>query len=109
MSFIRRLGYFLGGFSVGLVFLFFFLSGKRTQCNYGPQARVLHDISSKTWQFEASLPKDIDKEQFLKKARVDFSESQIGKDDCNTYRLENHWGVYDAKNCDSIVYITEYR
>ena len=109
MSFLRRLGYFLGGFSIGLVFLFFFLSGKKTQCNYGPQARVLHDISTKTWQFEQPSAQEIDKVLFLKKARVDFSESQIEKDDCNTYRLENHLGVYDAKNCDSIVYFRKHR
>lgn len=107
MSFIRRLGYFLGGFSIGLIFLFFFLSGKRTQCHYGPQARVLHDISIKTWEFNDGETSEINKDLFLQKAKIDFSESQIGEEDCNTYRIENHLGLYDAKNCDSIVYFTK--
>ena len=29
MKFIHRLGFYLGGFSIGLVFLMFFLSGKK--------------------------------------------------------------------------------
>lgn len=109
MSFIRRLGYYLGGFSIGLVFLFFFLSGKKTQCNYGPQARVIHDISGKTWKFTESDTISINKILFLKKAKIDFSKSQIGEKDCNTYYLENHLGTYDAKNCDSIVYFKKIR
>ena len=47
MSFLYRLGYFLGGFSAGLVILFFLFNGKRTQCNYGPQARVINNLSEK--------------------------------------------------------------
>ena len=39
MSFLYRLGYFLGGFSAGLVILFFLFNGKRTQCNYGPEEK----------------------------------------------------------------------
>ena len=47
MGFLHRLGYYLGGFSAGLVFLFFILNGKRTQCHYGPQARVIDNLSKK--------------------------------------------------------------
>ena len=47
MKFIHRLGYYLGGFSIGLIFLAFFLSGKRASCSYGPDARVLKNISTK--------------------------------------------------------------
>jgi hypothetical protein len=109
MSFIRRLGYYLGGFSLGLVFLFFFLSGKKTQCNYGPQARVINDISGKIWRFVESDSMNVNKSIFLKKVNIDFSKSQIGIGDCNTYYLENHLGAYNAKNCDSIVYFKKIR
>ena len=47
MKFIHRLGYYLGGFSIGLIFLAFFLSGKRASCDYGPDARVLKNIGQK--------------------------------------------------------------
>ena len=40
MKFIHRLGLYLGGFSVGLIFLMFFLVEK-TSCAYSPNARVL--------------------------------------------------------------------
>jgi len=49
MEFLHRLGYYLGGFSIGLVLLFFIFNGKRTQCHYGPEARVLDNLSDKNW------------------------------------------------------------
>ena len=55
MSFLYRLGYYLGGFSAGLVILFFLFNGKRTQCNYGPEARVLNNLSEKHWQAKTTL------------------------------------------------------
>ncbi len=39
MKLIQRIGYYLGGFSIGLVILAFFLNGKKTSCSYGPDAR----------------------------------------------------------------------
>ena len=56
MSFLYRLGYYLGGFSAGLVILFFLFNGKRTQCNYGPEARVLNNLSEKHWQAKTAPP-----------------------------------------------------
>ena len=44
MNFVNRLTYFSGGFIIGLLFLMFFLSGKRTSCSYLPDARVKKDI-----------------------------------------------------------------
>ena len=55
MSLMRRLGYYLGGFSIGLILLAFFLSGKRTSCDYGPEARVLKNIRTKTPAYQAAL------------------------------------------------------
>ena len=51
MKFIHRLGYYLGGFAVGLIFLSFFLSGKKTSCSYSPQARTIKNINLKDFQF----------------------------------------------------------
>jgi len=44
MRVIDRFGYYLGGFSVGLIFLGFVFSGKKTSCNYGPSARVKNKV-----------------------------------------------------------------
>ena len=49
MSFLKRLSFYLGGFSVGTVMLLFFLSGKNTRCTYTPDARVIKDFSKKEW------------------------------------------------------------
>ena len=47
MKFTQRLGYYLGGFAIGLVILMFFLNGKDASCDYGPNARTVKNISSK--------------------------------------------------------------
>ncbi len=44
MSFIKRLYYYSGGFIIGIFFLVFIFSGKKTSCNYGPNARVIDNI-----------------------------------------------------------------
>ena len=59
MKFIHRLGYYLGGFSIGLIFLAFFLNGKRTSCDYGPEARVLKNINSKPQRISSKAKKAI--------------------------------------------------
>jgi hypothetical protein len=51
MKFKHRLGFFLGGFSIGLVFLAFFLKQKKTKFAYGPNDRVLKNINDKPIQF----------------------------------------------------------
>lgn len=47
MSFIKRLVYYLGGVGLGIILLMFFLSGKKTSCDYGPNARTLKFLKSK--------------------------------------------------------------
>ena len=51
MRVIDRFGYYLGGFSVGLIFLGFVFSGKKTSCNYGPSARVKNNLLQKKIDF----------------------------------------------------------
>lgn len=47
MSFIKRLVYYLGGVGLGIILLMFFLSGKKTSCDYGPNSRTLKFLKSK--------------------------------------------------------------
>ena len=54
MKFIHRLGFYLGGFAIGLVILAFFLSGKRASCDYSPDARVLKNIRIKEQAYSES-------------------------------------------------------
>ena len=80
MSFLKRLSYYLGGFSVGIVFLVFFLSGKNTRCTYTPDSRVINDFSKKEWVFNTLTNDSIDRSQFLKGGDIVFSKSRVGID-----------------------------
>ena len=96
MKFIHRLGYYLGGFSIGLLFLAFFLSGKRASCDYGPDARVLKNIGLKQLQFDERVEdmlnsKTIDSTTIsliLKQGDVNFSKSNTKLETCKIYVIE---------------------
>jgi len=113
MKFIHRLGFYLGGFALGLVLLFFFLGGKKASCAYGPNARTLKNIRIK----ERVIPENITKElaqkkldtsvftTLLVKGNVLFSESNTKLDSCKIYTIE---GTVDKtyvktsiENCDT--------
>ncbi len=117
MKFIHRLGYYLGGFSIGLVFLAFFLSGKRASCDYGPDARVLKNIGLKQLQYsdiveEMMASKKIDSTTIylvLKRGDVNFSESNTKLETCNLYVIEKTVEKKEiaitVENCDEIATI----
>ncbi|SDB38962.1 hypothetical protein SAMN03097699_1061 [Flavobacteriaceae bacterium MAR_2010_188] len=117
MKFIHRLGYYLGGFSIGLVFLAFFLSGKRTSCDYGPNARTVKNILSKKQELSKSSQLFMDDIQMdsiqlasvISIGNVDFSKSDTQRDDCNIYFIESAFKEIPLNilvaNCDSIATI----
>ncbi|MEK9613675.1 MAG: hypothetical protein VW080_07100 [Flavobacteriaceae bacterium] len=94
MKLLQRLGYYLGGFSVGLIFLAFILNGKKTSCNYSPSARVKSNLSLK----EVVIPKEIQNQypqltesliqDYIKKGSINFSKSDTQKDSCRLYHIE---------------------
>lgn len=113
MAFLHRLGYYLGGFSLGLVLLFFIFNGKRTQCHYGPQARVLDNLGKKEWTSKVDLPSSIQLDslgirQILKPATVDFSASDTQLDSCKIYIIKNKKGAFKVKNCSKLVTIEAF-
>ncbi len=55
MTLLKRIGYYLGGFSIGLVLLAFFLSGKKTSCDYSPSARVKKNIRTKKHSYSEEV------------------------------------------------------
>ncbi len=118
MAFLHRLGYYLGGFSIGLVLLFFLFNGKRTQCNYGPEARVINNLSLKQWQTKTSLLPGMTLDSLavrslLKGASIDFSLSDTKKDSCKRYALEGYFKEtaiqWNVENCEKTVYITSIK
>lgn len=95
MKFIHRLGYYLGGFSIGLIILAFFLSGSKTTCDfaYFPEARVLKNIKNKPYALSAkaettytSLRMDsLDIQQVWNQGDVAFGESDTRKEPCGIF------------------------
>ncbi|MBT8257252.1 MAG: hypothetical protein KJO49_02190 [Bacteroidia bacterium] len=96
MRFIQRLGYYLGGLAVGLVFLAFFLTGKRTSCDYGLDARVLKNIRTKPLSYSEEMKTKLhnmgvdstDLQSILNYGDVKFRKSNTKLDTCKTYFIE---------------------
>ena len=114
MNFIKRLTYFSGGFIIGLMFLMFFLSGKRTSCSYLPDARVKKNILKKSIVFENIKEK---KDSILiintiHNGDVDFSKSNTSLEKCKEYyfydehQAKKIWVL--VKNCREIVKVYDY-
>ena len=121
MKLIHRVGYYLGGFSIGLIFLAFFLRGKNTSCDYGPNARTIKNISIKKKLYTENAHKEmkvlkldsIVVNKLIQTGNVNFSESDTKSDDCKTYLIENNLNDKDiaiiVKNCDSVASILDIK
>ena len=114
MKFAQRLGYYLGGFAIGLILLMFFLNGKDASCDYGPNARTVKNISSKSINYSDNASLFINQHaldsttiiNLVKFGSVDFSKSDTEIDSCRVYLIENSYKERDMaltiKNCDSL-------
>jgi hypothetical protein len=95
MRLLHRIGYYLGGFSLGLILLAFFFSGKKTSCAYFPEARVLKNINLKQYTLSRKAQESVAQLQLdtvainyvLKNGDVDFGESQPRKEPCPEYAV----------------------
>lgn len=117
MKFIHRIGYYLGGFSVGLIILAFFLQGKKTSCDYGPNARTTKNIANKSKIYSELAKATMDQYQMdtltvsnlIRFGSVDFSKSDTKSKGCKTYVVENSFKETEfeltVKNCDSLATI----
>jgi len=113
MTLLQRIGYYLGGFSIGLIILAFFLNGKKVSCSYGPDARVLKNINSKEIVFSEAIKAQMDEKkidtstikQILKNGDVNFSKSNTKRNPCAIYIIEgyvhNRETLITVENCDS--------
>lgn len=113
MKLIHRFGYYLGGFALGLVILAFFFSGKRTSCDYFPDARVLKNIRNKDRIYSEEALNTFNNSQIdtssvskiLKTGDVDFSRSDKDKEPCPVYLITGRTELHNLElwfeNCDS--------
>ena len=114
MKLLYRLGFYLMGFSIGLIFLTIILKGKKTSCNYGPNDRVISNLSRKKWIPQNKVTAGFDSiafHDFLKKANVDFGKSNTQKDSCKTYFINGYWNTnpisVEVENCENTVEVIQ--
>lgn len=117
MKLIHRIGFYLGGFSLGLIFLAFFLSGKRASCSYGPDARLLKNISTKQLVYSQNVLEMINNRtidtltisEILKFGDVDFSKVDRDIEFCKIYIIVDEINEKDIaltiENCETIATI----
>lgn len=119
MAFIKRLGWYLVGVSIGLVFLAFILKKKSGEegidfC-YLPNCRVLKDIRSKMFSIAKSNDTisfeklDDEVKNILLNGTIDFGRSETKSKPCKTYFVESENGKIELqlKNCPEKVTIEE--
>ncbi|WP_421802795.1 DUF4258 domain-containing protein [Flagellimonas sp.] len=117
MAFLKRLGWYLVGLSIGLIFLVFFLKKKSGEegldfC-YFPNCRVLKDMRSKTLTFSKSLPEQYRDtlmiQFFLEDGDVDFGKSDTKSEPCKTYFISHEYNgkelEMEAKNCEKEIMV----
>jgi len=104
MNFFKRLMFYLFGFLLGMIFLFYFMGKKEATFNYSPNKRVLADIQKKDWLFDSNIDtSEISRISFTDKFKVDFSKSNVELDSCKIYVLVNKTEkkefFYKIENC----------
>ena len=115
MAFIKRLGFFLFGLSIGLVFLTIFLKKKSqetgTEFCYFPNCRTLKDIRAKQISYSDAIGQLIQQQEldstdingFLYNGEVDFGKSETKTKPCKTYYIEgvvkDKAAILKVKNC----------
>ena len=115
MSLLKRIGYYLVGLSIGLVFLSIFFKKKSEQTGvsfcYLPNCRTLKDLRAKplilSTQTNQSLQEmgadTLDINQILLEGSVNFKLSDTHSVPCKTYLIEGKINekevVLKAKNC----------
>ncbi|NMH88311.1 hypothetical protein [Flavivirga algicola] len=121
MKLIQRVGYYLGGFSIGLIILAFFLNGKKTSCSYGPDARVLKNIRLKKIIYNTHTQSSLEHHNLdtvainyvLRKGSINFSESNARQKPCGIYAVEGQFEkreiAFTVENCDSIATISNLK
>lgn len=117
MGFLKRFGWYLLGFSIGLIFLAVFLrkktEGTGTEFCYLPNCRVLKALRTQPLELTPGLEQDYDSlavAYLFREGDVKFDESDPRAEPCGIYVVE---GAYQDKalrltleNCDSLTRLT---
>lgn len=104
MYFTQRLGYFLFGASLSMIFVMMLFGHRITSCAYFPNQRVLNDIKRKEIRFQTdeyiSHLKPYHETVFIQSkllnhGKIDFTESQVQKKPFPIYEI--HYREVDSK------------
>ena len=121
MSFLKRLGFYLTGLAIGLIFLAFFLNRKNAEFCYFPNCRVLKELRSKPLVYsdearQAILQQKLDSTDityFLSQGDVDFRTSETDATPCKIYVIEGkpreEMMLLSLQNCDSLVTVLQLK
>ena len=97
MSVLKRFGYYLIGFSAGLIILAIFLNKKNAEFCYGIDCRVLKNIRSKNLVFKTKAEEyarsykldSVRINYILNNGDVDISRSNTKLDSCKIYVIQD--------------------
>ncbi|MBT8209273.1 MAG: DUF4258 domain-containing protein [Eudoraea sp.] len=119
MSFLKRLGFYLIGLSIGLIFLVIFLKNKSEETGtsfcYFPNCRVLKELRAKPQNYSAAFQELLDNgaidslgiANFLTEGDIDFRNSDTKSEPCKTYRIRGLINEAEAvlvvDNCKDII------
>jgi len=97
MSLLKRFAFYLGGFGIGLILLYFFVGGSGASCefDYSPNSRTKKNIRLKERIISKNSQNILKQNQLdtsaisyvLLKGEVLFSESNTQLDSCNIYKI----------------------
>jgi len=123
--FIKRLGYFMVGLSLGIVFLAFFLKKKSDETGvsfcYLPNCRVLKDLRSKPIYYSDRISEMLKNQEldtltinhFLTDGDVNFGASDTKSKPCRTYQIEDEatgkTTTLEVKNCPERITIIDLK
>jgi hypothetical protein len=125
MDFLKRLGYYMIGLTIGIIFLAFFLKKKTSETGtefcYFPTCRVLKELRSKPLSFSPELESQVEAGQldsldlagFLKEGSIAFRKSESRAEPCPwyliSYEVDGKEAELRATNCTSRVTLSEFR
>ena len=117
MKFLHKLGYYLGGVSIGIIILMFFLGGKKASCDYGPNARTTKHLAGLKKTYSEQVKTSVNSyeldsttvKNLILYGEVDFSESDPQGDPCKVYYIDNSYKEKPVRlhleKCDSLLTI----
>ena len=119
MAFMKRLGFYLVGLSIGLIFLAFFLKKKSEETGtsfcYFPNCRVLKELRSKPYDLATYQGMRLDSiiiQAYFTKGKVRFKESDARAEPCPTYVIDHEYegrsGRLHLSNCADTVQIRDF-